>query len=298
MALSCGYHQKHLVFYDTNFKPCNPAQHWHNHPTLNEIAEIMRHPSCQLSDAASPKLIFKGVVTSRQLIEWNIDSVRSWCNKHVIMKRLSTQSGNYKPLTYEKFIKEEFEIKYWLFNKLNLKNKSPIPLAVDVGPYFALDLWSTQCVSNINVVQFGNSYRVYYCKQTNDKILLLDTESNDNIIFFTSKYWIQLPQTYLVVLAGKAKLLYSNYLRKYRINIPWRKKSERKRSKKCDNCGKSNGLSLCSVCQKVYYCSIKCQKIGWKKRHRYACIAKHKPSIFVFPSIEVSHLNRYCILII
>ena len=43
----------------------------------------------------------------------------------------------------------------------------------------------------------------------------------------------------------------------------------------CDVCGLSNWdeiLSACSDCLSVYYCSKKCQKIGWKvKGHRHRC---------------------------
>ena len=37
------------------------------------------------------------------------------------------------------------------------------------------------------------------------------------------------------------------------------KKKERKRLKICENC------------KSMYYCSRKCQKIDWKKRHRFHC---------------------------
>lgn len=38
---------------------------------------------------------------------------------------------------------------------------------------------------------------------------------------------------------------------------------------KCDICGKTS-VSCCSKCSKVYYCSVECQKTGWKS-HKLEC---------------------------
>ena len=54
-------------------------------------------------------------------------------------------------------------------------------------------------------------------------------------------------------------------------------------NKCCNHCGiSSKPLKLCSVCQRVYYCSRKCCKIGWKNGHRNVCIANHKPEQAMF----------------
>ena len=60
--------------------------------------------------------------------------------------------------------------------------------------------------------------------------------------------------------------------------------SERRRLRKlwsklrCNNCGSnkcnnetSKVLKACIGCMKVGYCSKKCQKIDWNKRHRFTC---------------------------
>ena len=41
-------------------------------------------------------------------------------------------------------------------------------------------------------------------------------------------------------------------------------------SNKCKN-KTSKVLKACSGCMKVGYCSKKCQKIDWNKRHRFKC---------------------------
>eukprot|EP01084_Bolivina_argentea_P125708 222683_1 len=42
----------------------------------------------------------------------------------------------------------------------------------------------------------------------------------------------------------------------------------------CKYCGNKNALKACIGCMKAVYCSRKCQKIDWKKRHNQICTKK------------------------
>ena len=46
-------------------------------------------------------------------------------------------------------------------------------------------------------------------------------------------------------------------------------------STSCNVCGKSEGLSWCSACRKVRYCSVTCQRFDWKKHKRF-CVKKNE----------------------
>jgi len=45
-------------------------------------------------------------------------------------------------------------------------------------------------------------------------------------------------------------------------------------STSCNVCGKTEGLSWCSACRKVRYCSSTCQRSDWK-RHKKFCVKKN-----------------------
>ena len=51
--------------------------------------------------------------------------------------------------------------------------------------------------------------------------------------------------------------------------------SPEKPSLRCDGCGQTfaegAALQACSACVSVYYCSQKCQRVGWKAGHKVAC---------------------------
>lgn len=42
-------------------------------------------------------------------------------------------------------------------------------------------------------------------------------------------------------------------------------------NRKCNHCGGTSGLKLCSGCHKVWFCSNKCQTKDWKGDHKGAC---------------------------
>eukprot|EP01084_Bolivina_argentea_P063454 115863_1 len=265
------------LFYDINLNPITLEKRWYNHPTLNEIVEIVKNTmDINISLLYVHKSRSKGRISMQYLR-------RTQLSLNEITKGLLVGSGQFcgKLELSAKFFREDFVLKYWEYEIDIVGDKAKI--AVEAGPIFALYLWGKK---NICVVQLSNSYNIYYCNQTDDKIIIWDyMDMNNYFIHFTPKYVIKVPKSVVIVLAGKAKVLYSNYnFRKSKTNIPWKAKSEKKGNKICDNCGESDALQMCSACQKVYYCSKKCQKIGWKKMHRHDCIAKYIPHVFTFPN--------------
>eukprot|EP01083_Nonionella_stella_P037442 102067_1 len=54
------------------------------------------------------------------------------------------------------------------------------------------------------------------------------------------------------------------------------KRKKRKNTKECVKCkvrkSEETQLKKCSRCRQPLYCSRKCQKIHWKKKHRYNCV--------------------------
>lgn len=75
--------------------------------------------------------------------------------------------------------------------------------------------------------------------------------------------------------------------RSWSVNISWKGKNERAKTKKellghehfiCNTCKEilpSNQLRKCSGCRMAYYCSLECQKKDWKD-HRKDCINSKK----------------------
>ena len=130
-----------------------------------------------------------------------------------------------------------------------------------------------------------NCYKLHYLVEDErvNSLMIWDSDQIGDYLQFTSKKYFKIPND---MLAKDAKLLYENYLRKCKIDIPWinKRKIMSKKNKFCDNCGVSNKeLKLCSVCQCVYYCSRKCSKIGWNSKHRNVCIAKHTITTAIIP---------------
>ena len=39
----------------------------------------------------------------------------------------------------------------------------------------------------------------------------------------------------------------------------------------CGNCGTTEGTKKCSGCKSVSYCSVKCQTLHWKSKHKKEC---------------------------
>ena len=85
----------------------------------------------------------------------------------------------------------------------------------------------------------------------------------------------------LINMSGFGKQMYvSGLFRKNKnIRIPWiennkkRRKKRKKYIKQCKQCKciNSDKLKLCSGCLLVWFCSKHCQKISWKKGHKYKC---------------------------
>eukprot|EP00904_Undaria_pinnatifida_P004520 jgi/Undpi1/14069/HiC_scaffold_9.g03720.m1 len=84
-----------------------------------------------------------------------------------------------------------------------------------------------------------------------------------------------------------------------------KKVSRRKRTPRCDSCGKRDGedartepgeeprkvrLKLCARCRAVAYCGMECQKAGWK-RHREVCVKYVNAADLPPPSPLVNHKN-------
>ena len=124
-------------------------------------------------------------------------------------------------------------------------------------------------------------YFILYNKDTyldTGAAALFHFPEDDCCLYFTSWYYYKINKGSVIYLWGNGKKLFENFMKKNHIKLPWISKSKKKKRKNkyCNHCKakntKYNKLKLCSLCQRVYYCSRHCQKISWKYTHRHNCI--------------------------
>ncbi len=103
------------------------------------------------------------------------------------------------------------------------------------------------------------------------KIIFISNKQTKFKIWQLTKqgFAVQIVKNGRIKLFGKMKFVFEMQLLLSKIHIPW---IVDQLDSKCYCCGKTTkSLKLCSGCQTVYFCSKKCQKINWKKKHRYSC---------------------------
>eukprot|EP01084_Bolivina_argentea_P298971 515323_1 len=176
----------------------------------------------------------------------------------------------------------------WISNKWY---KSPKYVCFDFCP--SICGRGTSLVRNGNYVHLIQCHNGYYdgiCNERDSasrhlKISLCEMIPNELMLLYTKYFEICIFGYVKDTNANEKVLWYRNIIsliiqyivsqKRYKWNAKLRRKKKRKKFKYCNHCMVQHcrcvKLKVCARCKAVYYCGRLCQKIEWKRKHRFIC---------------------------